>query len=72
MVRPSSKTIVSNINPLIEVLADDLIGSAIMKLQGAREQMARVVDEQGATYGVISMDALVDPLLSGPLLSLRR
>ena len=72
MVQPNTKSIVHTINPLIEVLVDDLIGSAIMRLQGAREQMARVVDNQGKTFGVISLDALVAPLLSGPSLSLKR
>ena len=57
---------------LIEVRGSELLGEALMQMQAARETLARVVGSTGQTIGVVTIDQLTDPLLKGPLDSLRR
>ena len=56
----------------MEINATELFGEAVLRMQTARETMARVVNQEGKTVGVLSIDQLTNPLLDGPLESLRR
>lgn len=55
-----------------EIQGSELFGEALMKMQAKRETLARVVGSDGKTIGLLSIDQLTDPLLKGPLVSLRR
>ncbi len=59
------------VNPLVDISQNELHGEAIMKLQASGELMGRVVDDQGNTQGVVTLDALIRPLLEDPLLALQ-
>jgi CBS domain containing-hemolysin-like protein len=56
----------------LEIQGSELFGEALMKMQAKRETLARVVGSGGKTIGLLSIDQLTDPLLKGPLVSLRR
>ncbi len=58
--------------PLITIDGTELFGEALMQMQANRETLARVVGDDGHTIGLLSIDQLTDPLLKGPLDSLRR
>lgn len=55
-----------------EVKAKELFGETIMQMQAERETIRKVVSPRGKTVGLLSMDQLTDPLLNGPLGSLKR
>ncbi|HMO12920.1 MAG TPA: CNNM domain-containing protein [Pirellulaceae bacterium] len=57
---------------LVEVSTEDKFGEALFKLQNAREPLARVVNLEGESVGLVALAALKEPLLSGPLLGMRR
>ncbi len=57
---------------LLEIPGSELFGEALMRMQAKRETLARVVGSGGKTIGLLSIDQLTDPLLKGPLVSLRR
>lgn len=58
--------------PLDPIPASELFGEAIMEMQSKRETLRSVVNAAGRTIGLLSIDQLTDPLLKGPLGSLRR
>ncbi len=60
------------IHELIEIQADELHGEALLKMQSTRNTLAKVVDQTGETIGLLTLKSLAEPLLSGPLLPLRR
>ncbi len=62
LVDSTASSISRAICPLVEIHQSDLFGEAIMRLQAARELMARVVDDDGNTVGVVSMDDLMSRL----------
>ena len=70
MVDRESAGLSGFINPLLEIPGNELHGEAIIQLQASGELMARVVNEEGRTEGLVSLDALTAPLLSGPLTTL--
>jgi len=51
------------LHPLIEIPTEATHLDALMRLQTARESLARVVDDRGETLGVVSIDRLREPLL---------
>lgn len=53
--------------PMMEVRGDEPFAEALLRMQTQRETMARVINAQGLTIGVVSLDQLIDPLLKGPL-----
>lgn len=55
-----------------EVTSTELFGETIMQMQAERETIRKVIGPKGKTVGLLSMDQLTDPLLNGPLGSLRR
>ncbi|MGI9519416.1 MAG: CNNM domain-containing protein [Pirellulaceae bacterium] len=64
IVDTSNASLTTYINPLLEIPHTYSHGAAIMQMQTSGELMARVVDEQGQTLGVVTLDALTEPLLS--------
>jgi len=50
----------------------ELVGEAILQMQANRETLLLVVDAKGKKLGLLSIDQLTDPLLNGPLVSLKR
>lgn len=58
--------------PLLDVKPDMPVGEALILMQTRRETLARVVNSSGHTLGLVSIDQLTDPLLKGPLGSLKR
>ena len=54
------------------VKATELFGETIIQMQSGRETIRRVVGRNGKTIGLLSADQLTDPLLNGPLGSLKR
>lgn len=57
---------------LMAIRSGELYGEALIQMQAQRETIARVVGAGGHTVGVVTIDQLTDPLLKGPLVSLRR
>lgn len=57
---------------LKEVRSGELFGEVLFQMQAERETLAKIVDDNGQTIGVLSIDQLTDPLLKGPLVKLRR
>jgi putative hemolysin len=51
------------LHPLVEIPASATHLDALMRLQTARESLARVVGPSGETIGVVSIDRLREPLL---------
>ena len=62
----------SGIRNMREIKASELFGEALLQMQSAREMLTQVVGKKGQTIGVLSLDQLTNPILDGPLLSLRR
>ncbi len=56
----------------VQIRQQELFGEALLQLQAQRETVALVVSEQGQPTGLLSINQLTDPLLKGPLGSLRR
>ena len=55
------------------VNTSDLFGETLLRMQTNHETILKVVNKKdGAMVGTLSIDQLTDPLLKGPLLSLRR
>ena len=55
-----------------EIKSTELFGEAILQMQASRVTLARVVGANGKTIGLLSVDQLTEPLLNGPLGSLKR
>ncbi len=47
-------------------------GDALIRMQSLRQDVVKVVDEAGRMTGIVHLDALIEPLLSGSLVALRR
>lgn len=71
IVNDRTSSLARFIYPLPEISTKELHGEAIMQLQSSGQQMARVVDKQGQTLGVVTLDALTGPLLGGSLATLQ-
>ena len=57
--------------PVVDM--SDLFGETLLRMQTNHETILKVVNKKdGAMIGTLSIDQLTDPLLKGPLLSLRR
>ncbi len=54
------------------VSASDPFGETLIRMQTNHETILKVVDQKNVMVGTLSIDQLTDPLLKGPLLSLRR
>ena len=54
------------------VKSTDLFGETILQIQSSRETLVQVVNDAHKTIGLLSVDQLTDPLLDGPLGSLKR
>jgi CBS domain containing-hemolysin-like protein len=52
--------------------ATELAGEVILQMQANRETLLLVVDQHQKNFGLLSVDQLTDPLLNGPLGSLKR
>ncbi len=59
-------------NAMGEFQENEVFGEALLRMQTNRETIARVIRKNGQTIGLLSIDQLTDPLLKGPLGSLRR
>ena len=70
IVQGDQETVVPRELPAIS--GEELFGEALIQMQARRETLARVVGSGGHTIGILSIDQLVNPLLKGPLGSLRR
>ena len=57
---------------LRRIQSTELVGEAILQMQANRETLLLVVDPNGKKLGLLSIDQLTDPLLGGPLISLKR
>ena len=57
---------------MIKISQSELFGEALLRMQTERETISEIVADDGTTVGVLSIDQLTDPLLKGPLGSLRR
>lgn len=57
---------------LVKIRHDELFGEALLQLQAKREPVALVVGANDQPIGFLSFNQLTDPLLQGPLGSLRR
>ena len=57
---------------LRRIQSTELVGEAILQMQANRETLLLVVDANGKKLGLLSIDQLTDPLLNGPLVSLKR
>ncbi len=55
-----------------DVNSSELFGEAILQMQAAHETIFRVVGPNGRSVGLLFSDQLTDPLLNGPLGSLKR
>jgi putative hemolysin len=72
MVSASDSTIASMVHPFSDVNATDLFGEIILQMESTRQTLARVVSDDGKIVGLLSEDQLTNPLLKGPLGSLKR
>lgn len=63
---------VDKFEELPKIPAKELHGDALIEMQSQRWAMALVIDEQGKGIGLVTLDNLIDPLLAGPLTTLRR
>lgn len=63
---------VTTYRPFVDVKSGESIGEALLSMRGARESLARVVDEDDQFIGLISTQQLIEPLLTGNLTPLRR
>ena len=57
---------------LPKIAARELHGDALIQMNSERWAMALVVDDTGRGIGLVTFDSLIDPLLAGPLITLRR
>ena len=71
MVQSSSQAKVTA-SSFFRIQAGELFGEALLQMQANRETIALVVSESNAPIGVLNINQLTDPLLKGPLGSLRR
>jgi len=53
------------VRPLIEISHTDTHISALVRLYEAGESMARLVNDRGETVGLVTAQALTDPLFRG-------
>lgn len=60
------------LHPITEYPQEEQFGEVLFQMQAKHETLAKVIDGQGRTVGILSIDQLTDPLLKGPLLNLRR
>ncbi|MEL7497834.1 MAG: CNNM domain-containing protein [Planctomycetota bacterium] len=60
------------LRPLRSIEMTELYGETILQMQTNRETLVKVVSKNGEAVGLLSMDQLTDPLLDGPLGSLKR
>ena len=60
------------IRPLRSVALTELYGETILQMQANRENMVAVISKENTNVGLLTMDQLTDPLLDGPLGSLKR
>ena len=60
------------IRKLRDVDANELFGEAILQMHSNRETVVRVTNQRNKTVGLLWSDQLTDPLLNGPLGSLKR
>ena len=72
LLKQDASTKLEGVRELMLINTSELFGEAVLRMQSARETMARVVNREGRTVGVLSIDQLTNPLLEGPLESLRR
>ena len=70
VINDQASSMTKFLNPLLEISASESYGEAIMQLQSSGESMAKIVDQTGNCLGIITMDALMSPLLGGSLSSL--
>ncbi len=61
----SSSDEVGPLRPLLEIHDDTTHIAALMRLQGANESFARIVNARGETIGVVTADRLRGPLFRG-------
>ena len=60
------------VKPLTRINRSELFGVALLQMQAKRQALALVVSNADLPIGVLSINQLTDPLLQGPLGSLRR
>lgn len=60
------------IRELRSIQSTELAGEVILQMQANHETLLLVVDARGKKQGLLSIDQLTDPLLNGPLVSLKR
>ncbi len=70
VINDQASSMTKFLNPLLEISASESYGEAIMQLQSSGESMAKIVDQTGNCLGIITLDALMSPLLGGSLSSL--
>jgi putative hemolysin len=63
---------ISDVRPLKEIRSNELFGESVLQMQTDRETLAIVANSQQQPIGLLSLNQLTDPLLDGPLESLRR
>ena len=72
MVSDEDVRIEDMVHPFSDVNATDLFGEIILQMESTRQTLARVVSDEGKIVGLLFEDQLTDPLLNGPLGSLKR
>jgi len=72
MVSDENARISDMVHPFSDVNATDLFGEIILQMESTRQTLARVVSDEGKIIGLLFEDQLTDPLLRGPLGSLKR
>lgn len=63
---------ITTYRPLLELSSKESIGDAVLKMQSEKASLARVVDDHGRPEGIVSVNHLFEPLLTGGLTNLRR
>jgi putative hemolysin len=56
---------VGPLRPFLEIAEDTSHVAALMRMQGAQEELARVVNAEGETLGIVTADRLREPLFRG-------
>ena len=72
LIDAKRKITARKLEPLMKIPADEVFGEAIMQMQANRQTLALVVGPDGKPIGLLSIDQLTDPLLTGRLGSLKR
>ena len=72
MVSDKNALISDMVHPYSNVNATDPFGEVILQMESTRQTLARVVSDEGKIIGLLFEDQLTDPLLRGPLGSLKR